>query len=521
MRQRYFLAAVIGLLSVAAGCGNHFPQRLLPAMRSAAAGVCHIGENAGGPRRSVALIFEEQHLSRAAQIQEAISLVRLHREVGLRHIVVEGYLEDRPPIRTDWAAVRGRNEPLFLDVATVLLREGDISAAEFLNLAFDDVVLHPGESSRQHSPELDAEAAAAPFQYLLATAQKGLDPSRAAKAHQMLNEALNADSRDANARFQQVIEFVLAADQWAAAKGRRLQAGRPLSTSEGVSLLQEIQGRATRAGVAVSSQDSEAMDRALVFWRARKDADRTLGNAANALGAQPDVKWAAVTLGAAHTSGVIDVLRRAGQPYAVLTPLVLKTGDRRGDLDREALQRRYAGQAVHPGALATWIEQAFPAAQKKPEPWLATVRGQVETEIRMFVGLVVGQARDSGTASLTAEDLRGTYVSVDPAGIKIIPQADAPGGSVVEFPITILTSATGTARTMWVRAVYTGSDAGNTETDASGIENRLEGALHDLLEEKPVPASQLELVPVTPAIHAVFAPSPLAFSASAAGIWRR
>ena len=149
MKSRYSLTWVIVLLAFAIACSSGFPSRLLPAVRSAANGVCHIGECFGGDRRSVALIFEEQHLSRTAQIQEAMSLVRLYRDVGLRHVVLEGYLQDRPAIRAGWAAERRLNEAVYLDVVTTLLRDGEISAAEFLKLTFDDVVLHPGETSSE------------------------------------------------------------------------------------------------------------------------------------------------------------------------------------------------------------------------------------------------------------------------------------------------------------------------------------------------------------------------------------
>ena len=519
MKSRYSLTWVIVLLAFAIACSSGFPSRLLPAVRSAANGVCHIGECFGGDRRSVALIFEEQHLSRTAQIQEAMSLVRLYRDVGLRHVVLEGYLQDRPAIRAGWAAERRLNEAVYLDVVTTLLRDGEISAAEFLKLTFDDVVLHPGETSSEHSPELDPEAAEAPFRYLWAIAQKGVDPKRSETARRMLAEAFSAGDPNGDARSRNAFEFVLGADAWALATARRLEGGGTLPASEGVHLLQEIRGRATQSQVTVSSQVRNAMDRALTFWRARSSADQTLGRAARALGTQPDVKWIAVSLGAAHTRGVADALRRASQPYAILTPLVLRTGDHRGDLNREALDRRSSGQAVHSGALAAWIEQSFPAAHRKPEPMLDSARGQAEVEIRMFVADIVG----SGAALPAAGDLRGTFVAVDPARIKVVSQQDALGRRVFEFPITVLASESGTERTIWVRAAEAGSGE-TAATGPTGIETRLQRALREIQEERPgetAQDTQLETVAVTPSIHAVFAPSQQAFFASAAGLGRR
>jgi hypothetical protein len=68
-----------------------------------------------GTKGAPIIILEENHASRAGQIQHAITLVRL-------------------------------------------LREGEISCAEFMRLVYDDIFLHPIETISEYGVELDEEA---------------------------------------------------------------------------------------------------------------------------------------------------------------------------------------------------------------------------------------------------------------------------------------------------------------------------------------------------------------------------
>ena len=88
------------------------------------------------------LILEENHDSRAGQIQLAITLVRLYNQYGMKHIALEGYLKERPKIRAEWFA-RAAHGDLTAKVraAVNLLQEGEISSAEFMKLVYDESML--------------------------------------------------------------------------------------------------------------------------------------------------------------------------------------------------------------------------------------------------------------------------------------------------------------------------------------------------------------------------------------------
>ena len=128
-----------------------------------------------GKKIAPVMVMEEAHNSRSIQIQNAIAMVRLYSKYGLRDIALEGYLKDDTKIDTDWYYKAARKDTRArIEVAVRLLEEGEISSAEFLKLAYEDVSLHPIEISKEYNVELGEKAQTAPLLCLLKIAQNSL-----------------------------------------------------------------------------------------------------------------------------------------------------------------------------------------------------------------------------------------------------------------------------------------------------------------------------------------------------------
>jgi len=120
--------------------------------RSACAGVGEVRHVSPGSTGAPILVLEEYHLSRVGQLQHAITLTRLYERYGLKRLVLEGYLKEDPEIKTDWfiSAAQGLSRAARTRVAVRLLREGEISSAEFAKLIYRELTLYPGETRDEY-----------------------------------------------------------------------------------------------------------------------------------------------------------------------------------------------------------------------------------------------------------------------------------------------------------------------------------------------------------------------------------
>lgn len=218
------------------------------------------------------LLLEENHASRAGQIQQAIALVRLYDQHGLRHIALEGYLRERPEINTDWfaRAAQGLGSSGGGRVAVRLLKEGEISCAEFLKLVHGDVVLHAIERASEHSVEIPENATMAPMVYLLKMSERSLRQEHAARLEQLQKDIENLTGEERAKKVKEMFDYILSADPWAQAKAKALQDPDSIRTMTGeqhVALVQEIVKRATSLGVDLEPEERRAMEQYLAFWR--------------------------------------------------------------------------------------------------------------------------------------------------------------------------------------------------------------------------------------------------------------
>jgi hypothetical protein len=458
--------------AVLLGChregGSTASQRLAAVVAAVGSDVCVPGAMGGGRLGAPILVFEEQHLSRAGQIEQAIALVRLYRDSGLRHIVLEGYVKDETPSSASWFDDVSRDlDPVTrASLAAAFLRQGEIGSAEFLRMVRPDVSLDPGEVIEEYAPNLDPAAAAAPLVYLHGIAAVSL-PSRDVERVQQEIQALPQLPPDEQQRWiGQISASVLAGEKWAQKAASRIQgaASVRVSADQALALSNEIFRRAAELGLSFPESERRAMERNLLFWRARRAASRTLAAEAGRIANRNGVEVVALCAGAAHTEAISDALGKARRPYAVLTPRTLKTNDHRGDLTWAMLERKYRGRSVSGEGYASVISQAFAPDERKPEPALFQSQFQAQAEMMALVGRTaqrVAQVSGSGDPQLrfSEADLRGRFVSISPDTIHFVAEPGAPGGRAVVFRVNISASADREPKSIWVKTAAEGAIA--------------------------------------------------------------
>ncbi|MGB2986481.1 MAG: hypothetical protein WBE26_11430 [Phycisphaerae bacterium] len=401
-----------------------------------------VGKSFQGTKGAPILMLEEVHNSRAGQIEHAITLVRLYERYGLRHIALEGYLKERPEIRTDWftRAATGLSPTTKARVAVRLLKEGENSCAEFMDLVYHDLVLCPIERKQEYSVELPAEAAGVPLLYLLKIAERSLTDRHMSTIERLQNdlERLDAakDSETYQKKLKEMIDYILSADPWAWAKAQKIQDEEAIRTTSGeqhMALIEEIVSRAKQLTVKMEPEEKQAMDRYMSFWRGRMDASKTMVLSAGGIADQPDVPIIAMVIGAAHTEGMCAMLKKAGRSFAVITPLSYGNEEEMGNLTWEMLERKYKRQSVYSEGFMETFLKSFPAPnQKKPEPVLSEAWFQGKAELYLFTERIARHVLGppsppaGGRAPFGFADdaFDGRWVFIDPNGITLIPETE-------------------------------------------------------------------------------------------------
>lgn len=288
------------------------------------------------------IVLEETHESIAGQIQHAITLVRLHDKYKMKDIALEGYLKERAKIDTEWfkKATHGLEFLSKAGIAVSLLKEGDISSAEFMKLVYDDVTLHPIETKREYELEINPEIA-----------NKGL------------NSYLGKIAAQSSENSKWVEEKVKMLNDTTKIK--------PLE--ENLTIGEDIKRRAERLSLKFTSDEQKAFESYLTFLRKRVKSNKILFDSTIAIANQQNIPFVLMIIGAGHTQGISKMLDETNRPFAVITSLALKNNDKRGSLPWKMYERKYKRLSVFSeGFFMETILKAFPLTHKnrKPEPVL-------------------------------------------------------------------------------------------------------------------------------------------------------
>lgn len=462
MKQTMLSVILAGLVLINVGCdtsGDTATAAKRPVTdpaglaRDVGEGVEVVGRTESGVQGAPILLLEERHDSRAAQIQHAIALNRLHEKHHVNDVGLEGYLKDGPPIETSWAArIAHTQDPLArARVWSRLLREGEVSSAEFVKLIYDNVQVHPAETRQQYDVSLSPAASTGPFLYL---------PK-------------------------------LAPDDWTRQQTETYNDQAAMMAMRGeqhLAVAKEIERRAQEQKIQLSPASRRAWTEYVVFWEGRVGASQTMVAAASAAADGPGVAALPIIVGAFHTQEMADKFAANGRPLAVLTPAAIKAADRRGDLSEKAFNLKYARRSVFANGLGATLVAIFPPktgdAAKKPRPVLNEPWLQAKSEIYMSTNRLVHLLAGSGTTpppppndgppyGLSEEDFRGRWTAVGLTGLEIL--SDRQGRSVL-FPVTVGDDQR--RKTIWIKAALQ-----NGRSQGATIEEILRAELDEVQAE--------------------------------------
>lgn len=490
------LAVLAALYTTVIGCGTEItaaqPTKLDVAevAKAASEGVGVVGRTRRTKNATPIVVLEENHASRAGQIEHAVTLVRLHQRYGMTDIALEGYLKQHKEINVDWYREASGGDPdLAVDVALAYLLEGEISCAEFMALAFEATTLHPIEQEADYGEDISQEASNAPMLYLFNVAAQSMNQSEIRKANSMQEEIEGLPDGLQQAKIAALFDYIISTDPWASENAEMLgdvDTQLSMSTSGMVEACEQI---SQRGNVHASSDERRAMDEYLAYMRGRASADETMSRASSLVANRESADIVAMIVGALHTDPICDYLEDWERPFAVVTPVSFETRDKRGDLPYELYERKYSRLPVHSGDFVKILSQE---TGKKPEPVLNEKWFQADSEIRLFGDRVVravlaGSAGGAGPplgpvdariASFGGEDFNGRWVSIDTTQIEVVADSGEPtsGGGLtlaVLFPVRFRSG-----RTVWMKAA-----ADRDEVYSKESRQDVEGLLLSALEE--------------------------------------
>jgi hypothetical protein len=392
------------------------------------------------------VILEEMHDSLAVQLELATVLVRLH-SAGLTDLVLEGYLKDEEtgatlkPVSRDWFrnAAGSLPDDVRRETAARLLKEGEISAAEFFFLAYDDARLLPAESPRFRAAEYGEKHSVAVMEALGEISQAVAKKAAAAgrintrKFNQLATKAQSATDDEAKEQAEQALmNYIVTLDPWLASAYGKLSNPKLIARatlSDMARLHEELMAHAKKRGVAV---DDPLLEEGAEFFRQREKANKFMVASTVAT----DSRLVALNIGAAHTGRIIELLKAKGLGVIVVTPLSLRSET--GKLTDAQFEAKQQLRSVFDDGQIARVLNVLPA-KKKPEPscteeWLKE-KGALYLNISMLTRHILLKPPLPGGGqppfALNDDAFRGNFFFIDPRRVRYL----ASDKSIL-FPVT-------------------------------------------------------------------------------------
>jgi hypothetical protein len=525
VRRRAWLAGLaLGVLVVASPARGEQAAGASPSRAPSSpqwSVAARVSESAGQPGRaskvtggSWVAVFDETHTSRLGQLEIALMLYRLHRDHGLRHIALEGYVHGTAADASWFHALPGTPAER-KGVATGLLQEGELSSAEYMAALFPDLQVHPIEDAAQYQVELADGAGGAGFAYLLRVALKGIeDPARAGPHAGKIN-ALQQQKKT-----KELLEYILTIDPWVAEKARLMRRQEaPVQAEEWVAALTAIERKAAEVGAQIPAEDRQNMTKLIAFFQMADDRSRTMVAATASVASRSPKAPVAMIIGAAHTSRVVELLEAGRQPYVVISPLSLSNNVQTASLSHEAFGRKGRRLSVDESGLGTWLD-----GRKKPPPVIGESWLRAKAGLFLLTSRVAVRAAGGGQPPPPKEPPFGLAASELEA-----PLARVVAGTIrreeddVVFQAVVFPDDEARKRALWVRTRATGAPV--TAQQDADVETLLTAALDKARAEPPASSTRrtdsepakTEPAPATPLVQ-VSSDAIARFSAKESGV---
>lgn len=392
------------------------------------------------------VILEENHASLAVQLELGAVLVRLHC-AGLTDVVLEGYLKDeasgvaRKPVTREWFRKAAGSLPIDVqrEIAARLLKEGEISAAEFFFLAFDDARLLPAETLEVRKAEYTFKHHEAVSKAIHGIADAVVQKAAAAnkidvaKYNQLASAVQSATGDEAKQNaFQALMNYIATLDPWLKS------AYGPLTNADQISkaaltdqlrLHEELIVQAERWGTTL---DKKLLEEAAEFFRQRAKADKIMSESTVAAGS----RLITLNVGAKHTGEIVELLKSKGLGVIVVTPLSLD--DEKGALSDAQFEAKHAMRSVFDAGPIARVLKTLPE-KKKPGPSITERWFQAKSELYLLISRItrgiLGPPAPPGGGEppfgFDDYDFHGEFFFIDPRRVRYLATEKA-----VLFPVT-------------------------------------------------------------------------------------
>jgi hypothetical protein len=328
------------------------------------------------------VIFEEIHTSRSGQVEIAIMLNRLYHRYGVRHLALEGAVENKDQLNTKWFYSLSDGK-IRNDVALRLFKEGEVNAAEFIAMVYKDFQLHSVEKKDEYSVDISNEAERAPRLYLFAIAAKLLTPAQIREANSMISQ----NKKD------EAAEYIMNANPWTSERYKLLKNTdlSSLSLKSFTTLANELETKAKEVKADVRQYEKDFKDYKRFFITAEKRNDTMVKKAISVAQKSPKAPIVILT-GALHTEGLTNLLKAKGISYAVVSPNSLGAKDKKGDLAYDGpYRRKLESRSIDPsGGLGSFLD-----GRRKPPPVLDTPWFDAKARI-MYAATVIARTCTGG-----------------------------------------------------------------------------------------------------------------------------
>lgn len=481
--------------------------------------VCIVTKTFEGSKEVPVLIFEENHVSRQGQIQQAIALVRLHKQYKLKHIALEGYLKEDRKINAGWfhKAAKGMPFARKAGVAVRLLQEGEISSAEFMKLVYEDITIHPIEKESEYSVKLDNKAQTAPYIFLLKMAYSSIGPEHAPRLKELQQEFNNLKGAAKEKKRKEMFEYVLSVDEWVHEKYKILTGDKALhlSTDHFLAVIRGIETQAEIRGITLTHDEKNAMKRYIDFWDGRDKASKTMVFSVKKLADQKNTSIIAMIVGAAHTEKICNIMKSSGLPFAVLRPISFSLQPQPGDITASMLERKYNNLSVYSEGITKILLNALPnKAHKKPQPVLEQPWFIGKAKTYLYIDQIVHRVLAGGGGrkgnvppfGFSPNQFSDPWLSINPNRISVIKDKNGKDSAVL-IPVVFNPGNSQKRTTIWVKAAK--RDGAVTGGDREIVEVMLKQALENTKSKKVGPKLEGKkgIVPITFTTVAGFATS--------------
>ncbi len=345
-----------------------------------------IAEDAGEVRVVVSngtkgslFVFEEYHDSRVGQLQIGVMLLRLHDGHGLRTIGLEGDFQSPRPLDATWFHAAGGEDAgdAREDVAVRMLAEGEISAAEFAALVFDDIEVRGTELEEQYAHELDVEGTPL-MTVLMGIAEKNLSQSQIREVNELASKG----------KHEEALEAVLDADPWVREQIESFEnvAG---SIEAAEQRIRDIRAKARQLGVHIDPEVEEGLEKSIHFYGIASERSVTMSEYVLELAKSTLDAPIAMIIGAGHSERVVEILRDNDVSFALLRPIDLHPDYANLTPEQFDRKNKRLWSRTSEGTLGRLLN-----AQRKPRTIIDTTTGKSYASVEMAAKLVAEGVRN-------------------------------------------------------------------------------------------------------------------------------